>query len=100
VPYIRNIDAAWTTGDSPEASPEAIRASLVRQVVAPVQWRQSIALMLAQGIDRFWHLGPGRANLSHVKRQARRASLGGFDTPADLEIILKTLDTDAQAERS
>lgn len=95
-PYLRNVDAALVT----EATADDIRASLVRQVVAPVCWRQSIARMLADGIERFWHLGPGRANLSHVKRQARRATLGAFDTPADLETILKALETDAQADRS
>ncbi len=47
--------------------------------------------MLERGIERFWHLGPGRANLTHVKRQARRAPMGSLDEERDLEAILAEL---------
>jgi len=86
-PYVANIDAAWHE----VATPEAIRDRLVRQVVGAVRWRESIALMLERGIERFWHLGPGRANLTHVKRQARKAPMASLDTERDLDALLKEL---------
>jgi hypothetical protein len=48
--------------------------------------------MLERGIDRFWHLGPGRSNLTHVKRLARRAQVASFDEASDLDGLLRALD--------
>ena len=75
VPYICNVDAQWID----TATPETIRHNLIRQVVAPVRWEESIALMMSKGIERFWHLGPGRSNLTHVKKQNRKADVMSFD---------------------
>ena len=84
VPYVANVDATWVEA----ATADDIRDRLVRQVVGAVRWRESIALMLDRGVERFWHLGPGRANLTHVKRQARRAPMASLDTERDLEAVL------------
>lgn len=90
-PYIDNVDADWHEPDEDGAS-EAIRERLVRQVVSPVRWSDSIALMLDRGVERFWHLGPGRANLTHVKRQARRAPMQSVDDDKGLRAILDALE--------
>ncbi len=87
-PYVSNVDAEWID----ESSPQAIRDRLVRQVTGVVRWSQSIALMFEHGVERFWHLGPGRANLTHVKRQHRRTPTASMDTPADIAKILKELE--------
>lgn len=86
-PYVANVDAAWLE----VATPEQIRDRLVRQVVGAVRWRESIALMLEQGVERFWHVGPGRANLTHVKRQARRAPMATLDDPDQLAKVLEEI---------
>jgi [acyl-carrier-protein] S-malonyltransferase len=88
IPYVSNVDAQWN--DS--ASPAHIRDLLVRQVVGAVEWRKSIALMLDRGVERFWHVGPGRSNLTHVKRQARRAPMATLDEEAQLGQILAELE--------
>lgn len=87
-PYISNIDAQWHV----TASPETIRENLVRQVVGAVRWRESISLMLERGIERFWHVGPGRSNLTHVKRQARRAPMATLDDEKEFRAILTELE--------
>lgn len=87
IPYVRNVDAQWVE----ECAPAQIRESLVRQVVQPVRWREGLTLMRERGVTRFWHLGPGRANLSHVKRIDRKAQLASFDSPRELEAILSAL---------
>lgn len=84
LPYVANVDGAWH-GDS---APEAIRQRLVAQVVGAVRWRQTLALMIERGVERFWHLGPGRANLTHVKRQARRAPMETTGTAEGMDAIL------------
>ncbi len=88
-PYIPNVEARWVEN----SSPQEIRQRLRLQVISPVLWRESIALMLERGIERFWHLGPGRSNLTHVKRQARRVSTGAMDRARDLEALLSELDS-------
>lgn len=88
LPYINNVDAAWVEA----AEPDALRDALVRQVVGAVRWQETIALMLEQGVERFLHVGPGRANLGHVKRQARRAKMASVDEPGDLDALLAELD--------
>lgn len=93
IPYVDNVGARWT----PQASAAEIRERLVAQVTAPVQWRRSLQTLLDQGIERFWHLGPGRSNLSHIKRLARKAPMGSLDTAADLEQILGGLTSAGEA---
>lgn len=75
VPYISNVDAQWIES----ATAQSIKQNLIRQVVSPVRWEESIALMMSKGIERFWHLGPGRSNLTHVKKQNRKANVLSFD---------------------
>tara|TARA_B100001250_G_C19399558_1_gene614128 strand:- start:212 stop:550 length:339 start_codon:yes stop_codon:yes gene_type:complete len=89
VPYISNVDAEWISA----SAASEIRMRLVRQVVGAVRWRESIKLMFERGIERFWHLGPGRANLTHVKRQVRRAPTGSLDNERDIEAIMTELET-------
>lgn len=88
LPYISNVDAAWVE----HADAATLRDALVRQVTGAVRWRESLELMLARGIERFWHLGPGRVNLGHVKRLARRAPMASLDEPAELADVLAALD--------
>ena len=84
IPYIANVDAQWID----RSSPADFRRRLTEQVVGAVRWRDSIALMLEQGVERFWHLGPGRTNLSHVKKQNRRAVCATLDRQRDLDQLL------------
>lgn len=90
-PYVANVDATWIDA----STPDGIRDRLVRQVVGAVRWRASIALMIERGVERFWHLGPGRANLTHVKRQARRMPMASLDTERDLDGLLAEMKGDA-----
>lgn len=87
LPYVANVDAAWVEA----AGPAEIRDRLVRQVVGAVRWRESLALMLARGIERFWHLGPGKANLTHVRAQSREVATATLDDEGDLEAVLAAL---------
>ncbi|MEZ4432971.1 MAG: ACP S-malonyltransferase [bacterium] len=90
LPYVSNVDATWVE----VATADVLRDTLVRQVVGAVRWRESLELMIARGIERFWHLGPGRTNLGHVKRLARRAPMASLDEPAELDALLRALDAD------
>lgn len=86
-PYVANVDAAFLES----ATPAEIRDRLVRQVTGAVRWKESLQVMLDRGVERFWHLGPGRSNLTHVKRLARKAPVASLDEEADLNGILTEL---------
>lgn len=65
VPLVTNVDAsAIDSGDK-------ARDALVRQVSAPVRWRESIELLIQKGVDRFVEVGPGKV-LSGLVRQINR----------------------------
>ncbi len=91
-PYITNVDAAWISPGDAGDDPAAMRDALVRQVVGAVRFSESITLMLERGIERFWHVGPGRSNLSFVKQQARRVPMASLDREDDLAAIMAEIE--------
>lgn len=52
-------------------APDAIRGLLVDQLTSPVRWHQSMELLLAEGVERFIEIGPGRV-LAGLLRKIRR----------------------------
>ncbi len=66
IPVISNVDA------DTHSDPEEIRQLLVQQVVSPVRWDDSINRLLADGIDQFYEIGPGRVLRGLLKRIASK----------------------------
>jgi [acyl-carrier-protein] S-malonyltransferase len=62
VPLVANVDARSIS------DPLEVREALVRQVVSPVQWVESIERMIADGITRFVEIGPGSVLTGLIKR--------------------------------
>jgi [acyl-carrier-protein] S-malonyltransferase len=69
VPVWSNVDAR------PHTDPGEIRGLLVRQVVQPVLWEQTLRGLLAAGIDRFYEIGPGRVLAGLLKRVQRKVEV-------------------------
>ncbi|MBN1355904.1 ACP S-malonyltransferase [bacterium] len=71
---VNNADARVLDGH-----PDSIRSSLVRQVISPVKWEQSLQYMANRGVELFVELGPGNILTNLVKRtipQSMRVSIG------------------------
>jgi [acyl-carrier-protein] S-malonyltransferase len=66
LPVWSNVDA------QPHTEPEEIRALLVRQVIQPVLWEQTMRNLLASGVERFYEIGPGRVLAGLLKRVQRQ----------------------------
>jgi [acyl-carrier-protein] S-malonyltransferase len=73
IPVISNVDA------EPHDDPEQIRELLVRQVVAPVRWEDSVRKMLSHGHSPFWEVGPGRVLRGLLKRIDRKVEADGVE---------------------
>lgn len=71
IPVISNVDA------KPHDDPEEIRALLIRQILSPVLWEDSVRFLLAQGVDKFYEIGPGRVLRGLLKRIDRKADCDG-----------------------
>jgi [acyl-carrier-protein] S-malonyltransferase len=68
IPVVSNVDALT------HSDPEEIRQLLIRQVVNPVRWEDSINLMLTEGCTDFYEVGPGKVLKGLLKRIARKAN--------------------------
>jgi [acyl-carrier-protein] S-malonyltransferase len=67
VPVLSNVDA------QAHDDPEEIRQLLVRQVVNPVLWEDTMRRMLADyGVEKCYEIGPGRVLAGLLKRIERR----------------------------
>lgn len=64
-----------------QASPDDIRAHLVRQVSEPVRWQQGVGSMVQDlGVKTFWEVGPGRVLTGLIKRTDRSLEIQNFDS--------------------
>ena len=68
IPVISNVDA------SSHDDPEEIRRILVRQILQPVRWEDSMRYLIQQGFDQFYEVGPGRVLRGLLRRIDRNAS--------------------------
>lgn len=59
---VSNVDA------SPIGTATAVRNALLRQVVSPVRWVESIQMMIEKGVRRFVEIGPGKVLTGLIKR--------------------------------
>ena len=76
IPVVSNVDA------KPHSDPEDIRGVLVRQVTQPVLWEDSVRWLLAENVDLFFEIGPGKVLKGLLKRIDRKANCESInDTP-------------------
>ncbi len=68
IPVVSNVDAVA------HDDPEEIRQILVRQVLQPVRWEDSMRNLIQQGFDQFYEVGPGRVLRGLLRRIDRSVS--------------------------
>jgi [acyl-carrier-protein] S-malonyltransferase len=69
VPVWSNVDAR------PHTDPAEIRTLLVKQVLSPVRWEDTLRGLLADNVERFYEIGPGRVLAGLIKRVLRKADI-------------------------
>ena len=73
-PVVSNVTADYV------AHPDQIRELLIRQLTYPVRWSQSMQKLLADGVNGFYEIGPGRVLGGFMKRIDRKASVTSINT--------------------
>ncbi|MFZ9886820.1 MAG: ACP S-malonyltransferase [Myxococcota bacterium] len=85
VPVVTNVEA------TSNQDPARVCPLLVEQVTAPVRFTEMAAFLLAQGVDRFVEVGPGKALSGMLKRMAKDAKFMNVEDPASLDATLCAL---------
>ncbi len=80
-PYINNVAAEIVTES------EGIRGTLEHQVYSPVRWQQSMEKMLAEGVESFYEIGPGKTLAGFMKRIDRSKKVITVNTVQDWEAL-------------
>ena len=79
IPYVANVTAAYVT------KAEDVKPLLTRQVFSSVRWQQSVETMLADGVDRFIEIGPGKTLAGFIRKINREATVINIEKFEDLE---------------
>ena len=69
IPVWSNVDAM------PHADAAPLKGLLARQILSPVRWEDTVRGMLADGVERFYEIGPGRVLAGLLKRVLRKADV-------------------------
>ena len=79
IPYAANVTAQYVTEE------EKIKPLLEKQVSSSVRWQQSVEYMIADGVDRFVEIGPGKTLSGFVKKISRDVEILNVEKLSDLE---------------
>ena len=81
-PVYTNVSA------KPVTKKEDLKEMLYQQVTSPVRWEETINNMIADGVDEFYEIGPGKVLQGLVKRINPDIKCRGIDKYSDLEQYL------------
>ena len=84
VPVISNVDA------KPHAETGRIAEKLLAQLVSPVRWSESMEALLADGVERFFEIGPGRVLAGLMRRIHRRANFTSLNSQTAVEKLAES----------
>lgn len=85
IPYVANLTADYVT------KPDEIKELLKLQISSPVKWQQSVERMLADGVDTFVEIGPGKTLSSFVKKINKEVTVLNMDKYEDLAKCVEVL---------
>jgi [acyl-carrier-protein] S-malonyltransferase len=63
---------------------------LLRQVVSPVRWQQSMEYLLAEGVEKLYEIGPGRVLAGLMRRVSRKAEVTCINSRQAIENLAGT----------
>lgn len=85
IPYVTNVTAEYVTNI------EETRDLLARQVSAPVRWQESMEAMIADGVDTFVEIGPGRTLAGFMRKINRNVKMYNIGSWEEAEKVVSEL---------
>ena len=85
IPYAANVTAQYVT----EAEP--VKDLLVKQVSSSVKWQQCVETMLADGVDTFIEIGPGKTLAGFMRKIDRSVKTLNVEKLEDIEKVVEAL---------
>ncbi len=92
VPVITNVDAQVTVNS------EDFRAKMPKQISSSVYWTQTIEKMVAEGVEYFVEIGPGKVLAGLNKKIAPEAKVYNVSDVASLEATVEALKSELMCE--
>ena len=85
IPYTTNVTAEYVTDSS------QIKELLVAQVSSSVRWQQCVETMIADGVDTFVEIGPGKTLAGFMRKISRNVTTLNVQTLEDFEKVVQEL---------
>lgn len=85
IPYYCNVDAAAVTDGG------AVKELLAKQVSGTVRWRESVEQMIADGVDAFIEIGPGKTLNGFIRKINRDVTAKNVEKTEDLDKLLEEM---------
>lgn len=81
IPYYCNVEAAPVTDSS------RVKELLAKQVTGTVRWRETMNLMIAEGVDTFIEIGPGKTLTGFLRKISRDVTAKNVETVENLQAL-------------
>lgn len=85
MPYLTNVTADYVTSE------ENIKELLKQQVASSVRFQQSIEKMIADGVNVFVEIGPGKTLNGFIRKISKDVKVLNVDKLADLDRVMEEL---------
>ena len=85
IPYVTNVTAEYVTDIT------KTKELLARQVASSVRWQQSMEFLIADGVDTFVEIGPGRTLAGFLRKINREVKVYNVGTWEDVDKVVNEL---------
>lgn len=85
IPYVTNVTAEYVSDIS------ETKALLAEQVASSVRWQESMERMIAEGVDTFVEIGPGKTLAGFMRKINRDVKMYNIGTWEDVEKVTAEL---------
>ena len=85
IPYVTNVTAEYVRDIS------ETKELLAKQVASSVRWQQSVENMIADGVDTFVEIGPGRTLAGFMRKISRDVKVYNVGTWEDVDKVVSEL---------
>lgn len=85
IPYVANVNAEFVT------TAEPVKELLTRQVSSSVRWQQSVEAMIADGVDTFIEIGPGKTLAGFMRKISRDVKTLNVEKLEDISKVAEAL---------